>query len=97
VTPLDKILRRSLQINGAEYVITLSPTALKITLKNHRLGVELPWAELVSGESALAVALQASVGKFAAAPVRADGRSNAKPKRAASKSDRRSKRVKPTP
>jgi hypothetical protein len=67
MTPLDKTLRRSLQINGAEYVITLSPGALKITLKNHRLGVELPWAELVSGERALAVALHASLGKFPAA------------------------------
>jgi hypothetical protein len=93
MTPLDKILRRSLQINGADYVITISPATLKITLKNHRLGVELPWAELVSGESALAVALRASVGKFPAAPARAVDRSNAKPKRAAAKSSRRPKRT----
>jgi hypothetical protein len=91
MTPLDKTLRRSLQINGAEYVISISPTALKITLKNHRLGVELPWAELVSGESALAVALHASVGKFAAAPASTGTATTSKPKKAASKNRRRAK------
>ncbi len=64
MTPLDKTLKRLLNINGREYVVTLTPNALKITEKGHRLGVELKWADLVSGESALAVALHASVGKF---------------------------------
>ena len=64
MTPLDKSLKRALTINGHDYVVTLAPDALKITRKGHRLGVELKWAELVSGQSALAVALQASVGKF---------------------------------
>ena len=71
MTPLEKTLKRQLSIDGVEYVITLSPESLKITVKNHRLGVELPWKELISGESALAVALNASLGKFAvgSAPV----------------------------
>ena len=64
MTPLDKSLKRVLEINGRDYVVTLTPDALKITEKGHRLGVELKWADLVSGESALAVALRASVGKF---------------------------------
>jgi hypothetical protein len=64
MTPLDKSLKRALTINGRVYVVTLAPDALKITEKGHRIGVELKWADLVSGESALAVALQASVGKF---------------------------------
>src|SRR6267142_5830267 len=64
MTPLDKPLKRTLKINGRDYVITLTPGALKITQKGHRLGVELKWPDLVSGESALAVALQASIGKF---------------------------------
>ena len=64
MTPLDKSLKRALQINGRDYVITLSPDVLKITQKGHRLGLELKWTDLVSGESALAVALHASVGKF---------------------------------
>ena len=68
MTPLDKSLKRVLKIDGRDYVITLTPDALKITLKGHRLGVELKWPDLVSGESALAVALHASIGKFQDAP-----------------------------
>ena len=64
MTPLDKSLKRALKIDGRDYVITLTPDALKITQKGHRLGVELRWLDLVSGESALAVALHASIGKF---------------------------------
>jgi hypothetical protein len=64
MTPLDKSLKRVLKVNGRDYVITLTPDALKITQKGHRLGVELKWPDLVSGESALAVALHASIGKF---------------------------------
>jgi len=64
VTPLDKPLKRALKIDGRDYVVTLTPDALKITRKGHRLGVELEWLKLVSGESALAVALHASIGKF---------------------------------
>jgi hypothetical protein len=64
MTPLDKSLKRALRINGHDYVVTLTPDALKITQKGHRLGVELKWADLISGESALAIALRASVGKF---------------------------------
>jgi hypothetical protein len=64
MTPLDKSLKRALSVDGRDYVITLTPDALKITRKGHRLGVELKWLNLVSGESALAVALHASIGKF---------------------------------
>jgi hypothetical protein len=64
MTPLDKPLKRALKINGVDYVVSLSPEALKITLKGHRVGVELKWIDLTSGESALAVALRASLGQF---------------------------------
>jgi len=63
-TPLHSTLKRALTIEGREYVVTLTETALKITLKGKRNGVELPWAQLVSGEAALAVALHASLGAF---------------------------------
>jgi hypothetical protein len=62
MTPLDKTLKRALTIDGVEYVITVSPQGLKMTQKGRRLGLELKWSDIVSGESALAVALQASVG-----------------------------------
>jgi hypothetical protein len=64
MTPLDKSLKRALKIDGRDYVITLTPDALKITRKGHRVGVEINWLNLVSGESALAVALRASIGNF---------------------------------
>jgi hypothetical protein len=65
-TPLHSTLKRALSIDGREYVLTLTDTALKLTLKGKRNGVELPWSQLVNGEAALAVALHASVGAFAA-------------------------------
>jgi hypothetical protein len=64
MTPLDKSLKRALQIKGVDYVVTLGPDALKVTRKGRRLGLELKWSDLISGESALAVALRASVGQF---------------------------------
>jgi hypothetical protein len=64
MTPLDKTLKRSLKINGRDYVLAFDPHGLKITEKGRRLGLELKWAEIVSGETALAVALRASLGKF---------------------------------
>src|SRR5712675_751557 len=64
MTPLEKTLKRELRINGRDYVVTLSPDSLKITEKGHRLGLELRWADLISGDSALAIALQASVGRL---------------------------------
>jgi hypothetical protein len=63
-TPLRTTLKRSLTIEGREFVVTLTPAALKVTLKGKRNGVELAWKELVNGDAALAVALQASVRDF---------------------------------
>jgi hypothetical protein len=71
MTRLDRILKRALAIGGVEYVLTLSPDSVKITQKGKRLGVTLKWADIISGESALAVALQASVGQFRAPKDRA--------------------------
>jgi hypothetical protein len=65
MTPLHSTLKRALTIDGRDYVLTLTETALKLTLKGKRNGVELPWAQLVNGEAALAVALHASLGAFA--------------------------------
>jgi hypothetical protein len=63
-TPLDKTIKRALKIKGREYVVALSPESVKLTLKGHRNGVELTWSDLISGDAALATALQASLGKF---------------------------------
>ena len=69
-TPLDKTLKRELNVNGRAFIVALSPDGVKLTLKGRRLGLELRWTDLVNGEAALAVALNASVGKFAQTPAR---------------------------
>jgi hypothetical protein len=61
-TKLDKALKREVDIEGKPYMVTLSPDGLKIVEKGHRKGVELAWKDLVSGQAALAVALNASLG-----------------------------------
>lgn len=63
-TALDKTVKRALKLKGREYVVALSPESVKLTLKGHRNGVELKWLDLISGDAALATALQASLGKF---------------------------------
>ena len=67
-TPLNKTLRRQIHINGQDYIVTLSPEGLKITGKGKRKGLQLDWSALVSGDAALAIALNASVGQLAAPP-----------------------------
>ena len=62
MTRLDKPLRRELQIGDAAYTLTIDPKGLKLVGKGRRKGIELAWQDLVSGDAALAVALQASVG-----------------------------------
>jgi hypothetical protein len=60
-TPLTKPLKRELQIQGRPFVVTLSAEGIKLVLKGKRKGQELRWEDLVSGEAALAVALNASL------------------------------------
>jgi hypothetical protein len=67
-TSLDKPFTRELIIDGCAYILTVSPEGLKLMLKGKRKGLELLWKALVSGEAALAVALNASLGKFTVKP-----------------------------
>lgn len=62
-TKLDKPLKRELEVNGEAYVLTISPEGLKITAKGKRKGQELSWKDLLSGDAALATALNASLKK----------------------------------
>lgn len=61
MTPLDKQLRRELTIEGKAYALSLDPVGLKLVEKGRRKGLELKWTDLVSGDAALAAALQASL------------------------------------
>ena len=62
MTKLDKPMRRELQIGDQVYTLTVGPDGLKLVEKGRRNGIELAWTALVSGDAALASALQASVG-----------------------------------
>ena len=61
MTKLDKPLKRELLIKGKPYVLTIEPQRFKLVLKGRRKGLEFAWQDLVSGEAALAVALNASL------------------------------------
>jgi len=60
-TKLEKPLKRELDVNGEVYILTISPQGLKLVPKGKRKGQELAWKDLISGEAALAVALNASL------------------------------------
>ena len=58
-TKLDKPLKREIEIAGKPYMLTIAPEGLKLVPKGKRKGQELSWDALVSGEAALAAALNA--------------------------------------
>ena len=60
-TKLDRPLKREIQIGGKPYVLTITPEGLKLVEKGRRKGHELSWTAFVSGEAALATALNASL------------------------------------
>jgi len=60
-TKLDGPLRRELEIDGAPYMLTIAPKGMTLMLKGRRKGFELEWAALVSGDAAIATALNASL------------------------------------
>ena len=64
-TQLNKTVKRAVSIQGRDFVVSISPEGLKLTLKGRRKGFELRWVELVTGDAALTTALNASVGAFA--------------------------------
>lgn len=53
MTPLDRPLRREINIDGTAYTVTLDPFGLKLTKKAHRNGVELRWHDLLHGDAAI--------------------------------------------
>ena len=60
-TKLEKPLKREVSIDGNPYMLTIAPEGLKLVPKGKRNGVELAWKALVSGDAALATALNASL------------------------------------
>jgi hypothetical protein len=75
-TLLDKTVKREVRIGDRSYIVAISPLTLKLTPKGKRRGLELNWESLVSGDAALAAALNASVGKFTATSPMKPGKSS---------------------
>jgi len=66
-TVLKGPLKRELTIDEAPYILTITPDGFKLVPKGKRKGYEMSWRSLVSGEAALATALQASLTMTAGA------------------------------
>lgn len=60
-TKLDSRLKRELSVGGKLYTLTISPDGLNLVPKGKRRGYDLAWIDLVSGDAALATALNASL------------------------------------
>ena len=55
-TKLTNAFKRELDVNGEKYTLTVSPEGFKLVQKGKRKGIELNWANIVTGEAALATA-----------------------------------------
>ena len=62
-TRLESPLKREITVAGEPYTLTIGPEGLKLVRKGRRKGYELAWSALVTGDEALAVALNASLGQ----------------------------------
>jgi hypothetical protein len=63
-TVLDKELKRQLTVDGVDYVVAVDPDGVRLTGKGKRKpDVELRWRDLLSGDAAMAVALNASLAR----------------------------------
>lgn len=63
-TILDKELRRQVTIDGVDYTVAVDPEGFRLTGKGKRTPqVQLRWRDLVNGDAAMAVALNASLSK----------------------------------
>jgi hypothetical protein len=60
-TKLDKTLKREIDIEGNPFMLSICPEGLKLVPKGTRNGLEIAWKDLVSGDAALATALNASL------------------------------------
>jgi hypothetical protein len=60
-TKLDHDLKRELLVGKESYTLTITPAGFTLAPKGRRKGITLTWADLVSGQAALATALNASL------------------------------------
>ncbi|AXK72747.1 hypothetical protein DWG18_10970 [Lysobacter sp. TY2-98] len=60
-TKLEGPLRREIDVGGQPYTLTIDKDGLRLVAKGKRKGLELGWKALISGDAALAAALQGSL------------------------------------
>lgn len=60
-TKLQGELRREILIGRQPYTLTIAPDGFVLALKGRRKGLEISWEDLVSGDAAMATALNASL------------------------------------
>lgn len=60
-TKLESDLRREVLIGKQPYTLTISPKGFVLAVKGRRKGLENSWEDLVSGDAAMATALNASL------------------------------------
>jgi hypothetical protein len=60
-TKLVEPLKREIDVDGVPYTLTITPRGLGLVVKGRRKGYALEWSALVSGDAALAAALNASL------------------------------------
>ncbi|MGQ0712100.1 MAG: hypothetical protein ACT4PJ_00055 [Gemmatimonadaceae bacterium] len=65
-TPLDRPIKRELDLDGTLYTVTISPDGIKVTEKGKRKGHELTWRDIISGDAALRRDLSLSLGAMRA-------------------------------
>src|SRR5215208_5110567 len=77
-TKLEGTLKREIVIDGAPYTLAIDARGFKLVPKGKRKGYELEWSAFVSGEAALATALNAAMAAAPPPPEQPEGK---KPKR----------------
>lgn len=65
-TPLNKPIRRELELDGKLYTVTVSPGGVKVVPKGRRKGHEISWESLLSGEAELRRDLSMSLEMYGA-------------------------------
>ena len=58
---LDKPLKRELQLGHQTYTVTISPLGVRIVEKGRRLGQEVSWEDILTGEAKMQSDLRKSL------------------------------------
>lgn len=95
-TALDKDLKRQITVDGMAYTVALNADGFRLTGKGKRKPeIELLWRDLLSGDTAMAVALNASLLKSTrAVPTAAQAEPERAEKRAGKRAEKRAPGVK---